>query len=176
MPGESRCRRRLIPRSSGCAAAAFILTATHTAPAAAWDARAAEKSTVRVAIIAEKDGKKIFAGHGTGFVIDRGYVATNWHVAVATSLEKAKIPYKLYIISTYVPEFTLAETIWHSEALDLAVLPAQRVAGAVVVEVAAFHLAPAGGVGGKENVCALSQDEVAVVLQEERVRAVTRSE
>jgi hypothetical protein len=110
---------------SGCAAAAFILTATHTAPAAAWDAKAAEHSTVRVAVIAEKDGKKIFAGHGTGFVIDRGYIATNWHVAVSDQLDKAKIPYKLYIISTYVPEFTLAETIWHSEALDLAVLRVQ---------------------------------------------------
>jgi len=105
-----------------CAAAPFLLTATLPTPAAAWDAKSAERSTVRVAIIAEKDGKRIFAGHGTGFVIDRGYVATNWHVAVSTELDKAKIPYKLYIISTYVPEYTLAETIWHSEALDLAVL------------------------------------------------------
>jgi hypothetical protein len=107
--------------AAACAATAFLLT-TPATPAAAWDAKAAERSTVRVAIIAERDGKKIFAGHGTGFVIDRGYVATNWHVAISTQLDKARIPYKLYIISTYVPEFTLAQTIWHSEALDLAVL------------------------------------------------------
>jgi hypothetical protein len=91
-------------------------------PAAAWDAKAAEKSTLRVALIAEVQGKKVFAGHGTGFVIDRGYVATNWHVAISNDLINKKIPYKLYVISSYVTEFTEAETIWHSEDLDLAVL------------------------------------------------------
>jgi hypothetical protein len=106
------------------AGAAFISLAAAAlpAPAAAWDARAAEKSTLRVALIAEVQGKKVFAGHGTGFVIDRGYVATNWHVAISNDLIKQKVPYKLYIISSYVPEFTEAETIWHSEDLDLAVL------------------------------------------------------
>ncbi|HEY7611247.1 MAG TPA: trypsin-like peptidase domain-containing protein [Alphaproteobacteria bacterium] len=92
------------------------------APAAAFDPKAAERSTLRVAIIAEKDGKKIFAGHGSGFVIDHGYIATNWHVAVPSSLIKAKIPFKLYLISTYVPNFVEAEIVWTSEALDLAVL------------------------------------------------------
>jgi hypothetical protein len=101
----------------GLAAAAAL-----PAPAAAWDAKAAERSTLRVALIAEVQGKKVFAGHGTGFVIDRGYVATNWHVAISNELIKQKIPYKLYVISSYVPEFTEAETIWHSEDLDLAVL------------------------------------------------------
>jgi S1-C subfamily serine protease len=105
-----------------CAAASLPLAVAIAEPAAAWDAKAAERSTVRVAVIAEKDGKKIFAGHGTGFVIDRGYVATNWHVAVSDQLDKAKIPYKIYIISTFVPDYTLTEVIWHSEALDLAVL------------------------------------------------------
>lgn len=98
------------------------LAAALPAPARAWDAKAAEKSTLRVALIAEVQGKKVFAGHGTGFVIDHGYVATNWHVAISNELINKKIPYKLYIISTYVPEFTEAETIWHSEDLDLAVL------------------------------------------------------
>jgi len=113
---------RFARAASGCAAAAFLLTTTLVSPAAAWDARTAEKSTLRVAIIAEQNGKKVFAGHGTGFVIDRGYIATNWHVASPSSLTKANIPFKLYIISTYVPEFTEAETVWTSEALDLAVL------------------------------------------------------
>lgn len=113
---------RFARAASGCAVAAFLLTTTLASPAAAWDARAAEKSTLRVAIIAEQNGKKVFAGHGTGFVIDRGYIATNWHVASPSSLTKANIPFKLYIISTYVPEFTEAETVWTSEQLDLAVL------------------------------------------------------
>lgn len=108
--------------ASGCAAAAFLVTATHSAPAAAWDAKAAEKSTLRVAIIAEVNGKKVFGGHGTGFVIDRDYVATNWHVAIASELIKQKIPYQLAVISSYVPNYVVAEIVWHSEDLDLAVL------------------------------------------------------
>ena len=106
----------------GAALLSLASAAALPAPAAAWDAKAAEKSTLRVALIAEVQGKKVFAGHGTGFVIDRGYVATNWHVAISNDLINKKIPYKLYIISSYVTEFTEAETIWHSEDLDLAVL------------------------------------------------------
>ena len=108
--------------AAGAALLSLVNAAALPAPAAAWDAKAAEKSTLRVALIAEYQGKKVFAGHGTGFVIDRGYVATNWHVAISNDLINKKIPYKLYVISTYVPEFVEAETIWHSEDLDLAVL------------------------------------------------------
>lgn len=108
--------------AAGAALLGLLSAAALPTPAAAWDAKAAEKSTLRVALIAEVQGKKVFAGHGTGFVIDRGYVATNWHVAISNELINKKIPYKLYVISTYVPEFTEAETIWHSEDLDLAVL------------------------------------------------------
>ncbi len=108
--------------AAGAALLSLASAAALPAPAAAWDAKAAEKSTLRVALIAEVQGKKVFAGHGTGFVIDRGYVATNWHVAISNDLINKKIPYKLYVISSYVTEFTEAETIWHSEDLDLAVL------------------------------------------------------
>lgn len=108
--------------ATGAALLGLAGAAAIPAPAAAWDAKAAEKSTLRVAVIAEVQGKKVFAGHGTGFVIDRGHVATNWHVAISNDLINKKIPYKLYVISAYVPEFIEAETIWHSENLDLAVL------------------------------------------------------
>jgi hypothetical protein len=108
--------------AAGAALISFAAAAALPTPAAAWDARSAERSTLRVALIAEAQGKKVFAGHGTGFVIDRGYVATNWHVAISNDLIKQKVPYKLYIISTYVPEFVEAEIVWHSEDLDLAVL------------------------------------------------------
>ena len=114
--------------AAGAALFSLVLAAAVPKPAAAWDAKAAEKSTLRVALIAEVQGKKVFAGHGTGFVIDRGYVATNWHVAISNDLINKKIPYKLYVISTYVPEFVEAETIWHSEDLDLAVLRVKNLA------------------------------------------------
>lgn len=110
-------------RAAACGAAlVFAVNAALATPAAAFDPKAAERSTLRVAIIAEKDGKKIFAGHGTGFVIDRGYVATNWHVAVPSYLVQQKIAYKLYVIGEEVPNFVEAQAIWTSEAVDLAVL------------------------------------------------------
>jgi len=106
------------------AAVALILAAAAVplAPAAAFDAKTAEKSVVRVFIHFDRDGKTYFGGHGSGFVIDRDYVATNWHVAESAQLKKANLPYRLYVINPSLKDAILAEIVWTSQELDIAVL------------------------------------------------------
>ncbi|MCW5774437.1 MAG: trypsin-like peptidase domain-containing protein [Rhodospirillaceae bacterium] len=98
------------------------LAAGHAAPAAAFDAKAAESSTVRIVIGVQRDGKTMSAGHGTGFVVSRDYIATNNHVAAPDTLIKAKTPYKLYVINPQLSGFMEAEILWTSAELDLAVI------------------------------------------------------
>ena len=103
---------RLASRWVAAVAMALAVVAVSLAPAAAFDARTMEKSVVRIIIIIEKDGKPVSAGHGTGFVIDRDYIATNQHVATPDELTKNKTPYKLYVINGEMADFMQAEIVW----------------------------------------------------------------
>ena len=93
-----------------------------SAPAAAFDAKSADRSVVRVQIGVEKDGKLMGAGHGTGFVIDKEYVVTNQHVAEPASHVAAKTPYKLLVLNPELKDYMPADIVWTSKELDLAVL------------------------------------------------------
>lgn len=101
-------------------AISLALGAGLASPAAAFDAKAAEKGVVRVVI--GKDGKLNYGGHGTGFVIDNDYIVTNQHVAEPESYIKDKKVYKLFVINPLVKTWMEAEIVWASKELDLAVI------------------------------------------------------
>src|ERR1044071_8142082 len=75
--------------------AALALMAGSSPAAHAFDVKRADSSTLRVVayVIKEVDGKvqPVAGGRGTGFVIDREYVATNYHVVFIDD-QLAKIP------------------------------------------------------------------------------------
>lgn len=128
-------RGRLCVGVFGAAIAlALALWVSAAPPAAAFDAKTMEKSVVRVIIVIERDGKATSAGHGTGFVIDRDYIATNQHVSEDDSLIKNKTPYKLYVINSELTQFLQAEIVWADKALDLSVLRVRNL-GLPVLEV-----------------------------------------
>lgn len=94
----------------------LLLAAGHAAPATAFDVKAAEERTVRILVNIKKDGKDWGTGFGTGFVIDREYVATNHHVAVIEGADKR------YVVNPHTQNMMEAELVWASQELDLAVI------------------------------------------------------
>lgn len=100
----------------GTSAMLFAACSFIAEPAAAFDAKTAEKSVVRLFATIKKDGKDVGTGWGTGFVIDREYVATNHHVAMMEGADK------FYVINPLLKDKMAAEVVWASEELDLAVI------------------------------------------------------
>ena len=100
----------------------LALCAGLAAPAAAFDAKSADRSVVRVQIGIEKDGKMMNGGHGTGFVVDQEYVVTNQHVAEPGTYVANKTPYKLLVLNPELKDYMPAEIVWTSKELDLAVI------------------------------------------------------
>jgi hypothetical protein len=104
------------------------LAAHAAAPASAFDVRRADSSVVRVyaLVLKEVSGRPRAVGGsvGTGFVIDREYVATNHHVVhIAEQLAKVPDGKEAYAIRLPGVEKPLrAEVVWKSDKLDLAVL------------------------------------------------------
>src|SRR5262249_28299140 len=101
-------------------------------PAGAFDVKRADASVVRVlAVVVKEQGGRlqpIAGGTGTGFVIDREYVATNYHV-VDIEAQLAKVEGGQEYIAIREPgskENVRAQVIWKSKELDLAIL---KVAG-----------------------------------------------
>jgi hypothetical protein len=105
---------RMAAMKAACVALAVAILVAR--PAAAFDPKAAESSVVRVIVTKQQDGKETGAGHGSGFVIHDEYVATNHHVAAASGV------YKRYVVNPLLKEELVAELVWASEELDLAVL------------------------------------------------------
>ena len=112
------------------ALAAFALGAAFAAPAPAlaFDVKRADASVVRVlaVVVKEQDGRlqPITGGTGTGFVIDREHVATNYHV-VHIEDQVAKVEGGKEYIAVREPgskQNVRATVIWKSKELDLAVL------------------------------------------------------
>ncbi len=102
------------------------------APALAFDVKRADASVVRVlAVVVKEQGGRlqpITGGTGTGFVIDREHVATNYHV-IHIEDQIAKVEGGKEYIAVREPGSTknvVAQVIWKSKELDLAVL---KVAG-----------------------------------------------
>lgn len=145
------------------------------APASAFDAKTAENSTVRVVIGVQKDGKTVSAGHGTGFVIARGYIATNDHVASPDSLVKNKTAYKLYVINPQLSGYLEAEIVWSSSELDLAVI---RVKDLPLAPLQLTSLGPFEYPGKSEQVFAIGYpavfDRVISVKEQKDQDAVVR--
>ncbi len=98
------------------------------APASAFDVKRADASVVRVlAVVVKEQGGRlqpITGGTGTGFVIDREHVATNYHV-VHIEGQLAKVEGGKEYIAVREPgskQNVRATVIWKSKELDLAVL------------------------------------------------------
>jgi hypothetical protein len=108
---------------------AFCLTAALAARSAlAFDVKRADASVVRVlAVVVKEQGGRlqpITGGTGTGFVIDREYVATNYHV-VHIEDQVAKVEGGQEYIAVREPgskQNVRATVVWKSKELDLAVL------------------------------------------------------
>jgi S1-C subfamily serine protease len=97
-------------------------------PAAAFDVKRADASVVRVlAVVVKEQGGRlqpITGGTGTGFVIDREHVATNYHV-IHIEDQVAKVEGGKEYIAVREPgskQNVRASVIWKSKELDLAVL------------------------------------------------------
>ncbi len=112
------------------ALAALALGAAHaaSAPAFAFDVKRADASVVRVlAVVVKEQGGRlqpITGGTGTGFVIDREHVATNYHV-IHIEEQVAKVEGGKEYIAVREPgakQNVRATVIWKSKELDLAVL------------------------------------------------------
>lgn len=112
------------------ALAALALGAAQAAPAPAFafDVKRADASVVRVlAVVVKEQGGRlqpITGGTGTGFVIDREHVATNYHV-VHIEEQVAKVEGGKEYIAVREPgskQNVRATVIWKSKELDLAVL------------------------------------------------------
>lgn len=98
------------------------------APAFAFDVKRADASVVRVlAVVVKEQGGRlqpITGGTGTGFVIDREHVATNYHV-IHIEEQVAKVEGGKEYIAVREPgskQNVRATVIWKSKELDLAVL------------------------------------------------------
>jgi hypothetical protein len=98
-------------------------------PAAAFDAKRADDSTVRViGAIARANTDRLEAmfccSTGTGFVIDDDHIATNNHVIdLDEQLRKAGTGRVVYIVRTAGSTKNMpAQLVWRSKELDLAVL------------------------------------------------------
>ncbi len=107
---------------------ALALGAAHAAPAFAFDVKRADASVVRVlAVVVKEQGGRlqpVTGGTGTGFVIDREHVATNYHV-VHIEEQLAKVEGGKEYIAVREPgskQNVRATVIWKSKELDLAVL------------------------------------------------------
>jgi hypothetical protein len=97
-------------------------------PVSAFDVKRADASVVRVlAVVVKEQGGRlqpITGGTGTGFVIDREHVATNYHV-VHIEDQVAKVEGGKEYIAVREPgskQNVRATVIWKSKELDLAVL------------------------------------------------------
>jgi hypothetical protein len=124
---------------------------------AAFDARRADVSVVRVLALIMKDpnADPVGGGTGTGFVIDREHVATNYHV-IHIEDQLAKVPGGQEFITVVEPgpkpgktwwrEGLRAQVIWKSKDLDLAVLkvPGLRRDALTLANVTAADYPPKG--------------------------------
>lgn len=97
-------------------------------PAHAFEVKRADASVLRVLAVVVKEAggrmQPVAGGTGTGFVIDREHVATNFHV-VNIEEQVAKIEGGKEFIAVREPGSTKnirAQVIWKSKELDLAVL------------------------------------------------------
>ncbi|NUN53358.1 MAG: trypsin-like peptidase domain-containing protein, partial [Planctomycetaceae bacterium] len=106
------------------------LGAPHAAPAPAFafDVKRADASVVRVlAVVVKEQGGRlqpVTGGTGTGFVIDREHVATNYHV-IHIEDQVAKVEGGKEYIAVREPgskQNVRATVVWKSKELDLAVL------------------------------------------------------
>ncbi|MBL8663811.1 MAG: trypsin-like peptidase domain-containing protein [Candidatus Odyssella sp.] len=109
---------------------ALALGAPHAAPAPAFafDVKRADASVVRVlAVVVKEQGGRlqpVTGGTGTGFVIDREHVATNYHV-IHIEDQVAKVEGGKEYIAVREPgskQNVRATVVWKSKELDLAVL------------------------------------------------------
>jgi hypothetical protein len=111
------------------AAQALFAACIAPVPAAAFDAKRADDSTVRVIGAIARAGTERFeamfcCSTGTGFVIDDEHIATNNHVIdLDEQLRKAGSGRVVYIVRTAGSSKNVpAQLIWRSKELDLAVL------------------------------------------------------
>ena len=101
---------------------------TGAPPAYAFDVKRADASVMRVLALVVKDQggrlQPVMGGTGTGFVIDREYVATNYHVVHLDEM-LAKVEGGKEYIAVREPgskKNIVATVVWKSKELDLAVL------------------------------------------------------
>src|SRR5687767_10605308 len=127
--GGTRMAVRRGSRLARAFAQATIAACLGVAPAAAFDAKRADDSTVRVIGAIGKAGTDRFepvfcCSTGTGFVIDDEHVATNNHVVeLDEQLRKAGSGRVVYLVRTAGSTKNVpAQVIWKSKELDLAIL------------------------------------------------------
>ena len=105
-----------------------VLIATLAGPARAdFDITKVDSSVVRIQQVVQARGKLVFAGHGTGFVInDQGYVVTNAHVVRTPQLPEGVVFKGLIIPDGDWKKLRVARIVFSSENLDLAVLKVEQ--------------------------------------------------
>ncbi len=122
-------------------------------PVHAFDVKRADASVVRVLAVVVKEGEggrlqPITGGTGTGFVIDREHVATNYHV-IHIEEQVARVEGGKEYIAVREPGSKAnirATVIWKSKELDLAVLkvPGLKMEPLVLSTAAAMEYPPKG--------------------------------
>jgi hypothetical protein len=119
-----RLRRAVL----GAAVALGFGVALPAAPAHAFDVKRADASVVRVlALVVKEIGGRlqpVAGATGTGFVIDREYIATNYHVVhIEEQLQKVPDGKEYFAVREPGAKQNLRATVvWKSKELDLAVL------------------------------------------------------
>lgn len=105
-----------------------VLIAALVGPARAdFDITKVDASVVRIQQVVQARGKLVFAGHGSGFVInDDGYVITNAHVVRAPKLPEGVTFKGLVVPDGSWKKLLVAKVILVSEKLDLAILKVDK--------------------------------------------------
>lgn len=102
--------------------AAFVAAAT-TAQSQSFDVKRHDPSVVRVVQFEIKDGKRQDRyGIGTGFVIDGEYILTNHHVIDDSEIKKRNNTAQWVVVDGSLKTLRLAQIVWASTDLDLAVI------------------------------------------------------
>ncbi|MCW5772333.1 MAG: trypsin-like peptidase domain-containing protein [Rhodospirillaceae bacterium] len=92
-------------------------------PAAAFDAKRADQSVVRVVVFEIKNGKRTGTySFGTGFVVAPEYVVTNEHVTDDSDFRKNGGSSERVVVDGSKKNLRPAQLVWSSPELDLAVV------------------------------------------------------